>query len=111
VSLANHHENAATTCVPFSVNGTSRLPLRPPLSERIVVPSLNTAPSTVTLQWTVFDPGANATQEKCAPVQDTVAAGVWASADAGKASARSVRAPARLSLRSADLRDLLRATW
>jgi hypothetical protein len=73
------------------------------------VPSRKTAPSTVTRQWTVFVPAANATQEKWAPVQDTVAAGVWASADAGKTSPRSARAPARLSLRAA-LRDLLRTT-
>ena len=79
VSFAAHHEYAWTVCVSFSVYGTVWLP--PTLPWNVVVPSWNVAPSTVTRQWTVLLPFLKSVQVNCAPVQDTVAAGVCASAE------------------------------
>ena len=45
-------------------------------------------------------PAANAVQVKLRAVQDTVAAGVCASAEAGNTSARSVSAPTTFSVAS-----------
>src|SRR3954447_20884170 len=76
----------------------------------VAVPSRNVAPSTVTFQCTVLVPAANAVQVKSAPVHDTVAAGVWADAAAGKTSARSSNAPTAFTFPVMLLRDELRAT-